>query len=462
VALAFLGTRAMAHLTAMQIPLLNAVRTDPRAIAFTAAGAVLTGIIFGIAPALQAAGGTAAEALKETARGTTAGKGRNWLRSGLVVAEIAFACVLLVGAGLLVRSFVQVLDVNLGFHPERAAAVRVDPNSKMAAKDIPPYFAEVLRRARMIPGVEAAGLTDALPLGRNRSWGLGAKGQTYPKGQYPNAFVRIVSDGYIRAMGIPVKEGREFEERDGPDAELVMMINETMARRLFPGESAVGKEIRACGPGFAKVVGVVGDVRHLALEQGAGNEAYFSIRQCRDFTSVDLVMRTKLPLTELAPAVRAELRPVAPEVPGNDFRLLTGLVDKAVSPRRFLVWLLGGFAAFAVVLASLGIYGVVAYSVSQRTQEIGIRMALGASAAGLQAGIVARTLGLAAMGMVVGTAVSWAAARSLTGLLFGVTATDPATFGGMLAALTCVAALASYVPARRAARIDPAVALRSE
>jgi predicted permease len=271
-----------------------------------------------------------------------------------------------------------------------------------------------------------------------------------------------VSDGYFRAMGISLREGRDITERDTPDTDPVMVINETMAQRLFPGQSALGKEVRGCGPKFARVVGVVGDVRHLALEQGAGLEMYFSIRQCNGASSVDLVTRTKVPPQEIAPALRAELRPIAPNLPGGDFRLLTGLVDKAVSPRRFVVWLLGGFAAFAVVLASLGIYGVVAYSVSQRTQEIGIRMALGASAAGLQAGIVARTLLLASLGMVLGTAVSWAAARALTGLLFGVTATDPATFGGMLAALTCVAALASYVPARRAARIDPAVALRAE
>ena len=463
VALAFLGTRAMAHLTAMQIPLLNAVRMDLRAVALAAAGAVLTGIVFGIAPALQAAGGTAAEALKETARGTTAGKGRNWVRGALVVAEIAFACVLLVGAGLLVRSFLRVLDVNLGFQPERAAAIRVDPDrSYQTQAQQNSYYDEVLRRARGMQGVTAAALTDALPLGRNRTWGAGEKGHTYAKGQYPIAFVRVVSDGYFRAMGIPLREGRDITERDTPETEPVMVINETMARRLFPGQSALGRELRGCGPKFDRVVGVVGDVRHLALEQGSGMEMYFSIRQCGDASSVDLVTRTKTPPAELAGALRAELRPVAPNLPGGDFRLLTGLVDKAVSPRRFVVWLLGGFAAFAVVLASLGIYGVVAYSVGQRTQEIGIRMALGASAAGLQARIVGRTLGLAAVGMAVGTAVSWAAARALTGLLFGVTATDPATFGGMLALLTAIAAAASWLPARRAARIDPAVALRAE
>jgi predicted permease len=463
VALAFLGTRAMAHLTAMQIPLLNAVHTDLRAVAFTVAGAVVTGMIFGIAPALQAAGGTAAEALKETARGTTAGRGRNWVRGALVVAEVAFACVLLVGAGLLVRSFVRVLDVNLGFHPEQAAAIRVDPDRSYKTQEQQNrYYDEVLRRARGMQGVTAAALTDALPLGRNRTWGAGEKGHTYPKGQYPTAFVRIVSDGYFQAMGIPLREGRDITERDTPETEQVMVINQTMAQRLFPGQSALGREVRGCGPKFARVIGVVGDVRHLALEQGAGLEMYFSIRQCNGPSSVDLVTRTKTPPADLAAALRATLRPIAPNLPGGDFRLLTGLVDKAVSPRRFVVWLLGGFAAFAVVLASLGIYGVVGYAVSQRTQEIGIRMALGASAAGLQAGIVGRTLGLAALGMLVGTAVSWAAARAMGGLLFGVTATDPATFGGMLAVLTCVAALASWAPARRAARIDPAVALRSE
>jgi predicted permease len=453
----------MAHLTAMQIPLLNAVRTDVRAVAFTVAGAVLTGIIFGIAPALQAAGGTAAEALKETARGTTGGRGRNWVRGTLVVAEIAFACVLLVGAGLLVRSFVRVMDVNLGFHPEQAAAIRVDPDRSYKTQEQQNrYYDEVLRRARGMQGVTAAALTDALPLGRNRTWGAGEKGQTYPTGQYPTAFVRIVSDGYFQSMGIPLREGRDITERDTPETEQVMVINQTMAQRLFPGQSALGREVRGCGPKFARVIGVVGDVRHLALEQGAGLEMYFSIRQCNGASSVDLVTRTKTPPAELASALRATLRPIAPSLPGGDFRLLTGLVDKAVSPRRFVVWLLGGFAAFAVVLASLGIYGVVGYAVSQRTQEIGIRMALGASSAGLQAGIVGRTLGLAAVGMLVGAAVSWAAARAMGGLLFGVTATDPATFGGMLAVLTCVAAVASWAPARRAARIDPAVALRAE
>jgi predicted permease len=354
-----------------------------------------------------------------------------------------------------------VLDVNLGFRPELAAALRVDPDAHMQSKDVPAYFADVLRRVRAVPGVEAAGLSDALPLGRNRSWGAPAKGQVYGPGQFPDAFVRVVSDGYIHAMGIPLREGRDLDERDGPGADPVMLINETMARTLFPGDTAIGKiMLRPCGVD-RRIVGVVGDVRHLALEQGAGMEMYMPIRQCRDFASVDLVVRTKVPPAELAPAVRAALKPIAPNLPGKDFRTLQTLVDKAVSPRRFVVLLLGGFAVFALILASLGIYAVVSYSVSQRTQEIGIRMALGAPAGRLQAGMVAKTLGLAAIGMLVGAAASLALAREFGGLLYGVTFSDPLTFMGALMALTAVAAMAGYFPARRASRIDPSVALRA-
>jgi len=460
VLLAVVGTRALAHLDAINIPLLQNVRMDTTALAFTLVMAVLTGLIFGLAPALQAPATALHDALKDTSRGSTEGKQRSWIRSSLVVSEIAFACVLLVGAGLLIRSFLRVLDVNLGFRPERAAALRVDPDARYSTQaQQNAYFNEVLRRVKSVPGVEAAGLTDALPLGRNRSWGAGAKGQVYKRGQYPNAFVRVVSDGYLKAMGIPLRAGRDIAEQDTPSSQPVIMINETMARRLFPGENALGKIIRACGE--RSVVGVAGDVRHLALEQGAGLEMYLPIRQCHDFASVDLVVRTTLPPGELAAGVRAALKPIEPNLPGNEFRTLGQLVDKAVSPRRFVVLLLGGFAFFALVLASLGIYGVISYSVSQRTQEIGIRMALGASAGNLQARIIMQTLGLAAAGMLLGLGASLALARALGGFLYGVTSTDPVTFLGMLIVITAVAAAAGYLPARRASRIDPMAALRA-
>ena len=458
--LAAAGTHILAHVEALSIPLLVNVRMDFTILAFCLMAAVLTGVVFGLAPALQVPANALHDALKDTARGSTAGKSRNWIRGALVVSEIAFACVLLAGAGLLVRSFLRVLEVHLGFQPENAATVRVDPDARYSTQaQQNAYFDEVLRRAREIPGVHAAGLTDALPLGRNRAWGSPAKGQVYPPGKFPNAFVRIVSDGYFKAMGVALIAGRDISERDTPSTEPVIAINETMARTLFPGQNAVGQIVLACGE--RRVVGVVGDVRHLALEQASGMEMYLPMRQCNDFASVDLVVRSSLPPAELAGSVRAALKPIAPNLPGKDFRTLQQLVDKAVSPRRFVVLLLGGFAVFALLLASLGIYGVVSYGVNQRTQEIGIRMALGASASRLQAGIIAQTLGLAALGMLIGAAASRLLAGALGGLLFGVTANDPLTFLGMPLVLTIVAAIAGYLPARRASRIDPSIALRA-
>lgn len=454
------GTRLLASLEALSIPLLANVRVDFTVLAFCLIAAALTGVVFGLAPALQAPLTAVHDVLKDTTRGTTGGKSRNWIRSGLVVSEIAFACVLLVGAGLLIRSFLRVLDVNLGFRPENAATVRVDPDASYSTQPQQnAYFDDVLRRVRAIPGITAAGLTDNLPLGRNRSWGTPAKGQVYPPGKFPNSFIRIVTDGYRQAMGITLVAGRDLSERDTPATEQVIAINETLARTLWPGQSAVGQLMRACGE--RRVAGVFGDVRHLALEQGAGMEVYIPMRQCRDISSVDLVVRGSLPPADIAAGVRAALKPIVPNLPGNDFRMLQTLVDRSVSPRRFVAALLGGFALFALLLASLGIYGVVSYGVTQRTQEIGIRMALGASASGLQAGIIGQTLILAAIGMAIGAAASAILARSLGGLLFGVTAADPLTFLSMPAVLALVAAIAGFLPARRASRIDPSIALRA-
>jgi len=430
-------------------------------VAFALGMALLAGLTFGMAPALHVPATAVHETLKATGRGSTEGKQHHWIRATLVVAEIAFACVLLVGAGLLMRSFLQVLDVNLGFRPERTAALRVDTDRRFTSKaEQNAYYDDVLRRMRDLPGIEAAGLTDALPLGRNRAWGAAAKGQVYAPGQYPNAYVRIVSDGYMKAMGIPIRAGRDLSPQDTPASDPVIVINETMARRLWPGEDALGKFV-VSGRNPRRVVGVVADVRHLALEEGSGLEMYIPLRQTGDFSSVDLVVRTALPPAALASGVRAALQPLDPTLPANEFRTLQQMVDKAVSPRRFVVLLLGGFAGFALLLASLGIYGVISYSVHQRTQEIGIRMALGASATDVQVRIVVQTLGLAAIGIAIGTTASWALARLLRGFLFGVTATDPLTFAGMVLILAGVAVAAGYLPGRRASRIDPMTALRA-
>ncbi|HXC86355.1 MAG TPA: ABC transporter permease [Candidatus Cybelea sp.] len=458
--LAFIGTRALAHLTSVSIPLLSDVRIDARVLGFTLVAALLTGLLFGLVPALQVQDSKLHDTLKDSNRGSSQGRGHAWIRGALVVSEIGLACVLLVGAGLLIRSFLRVLDVNMGFLPERAAALRIDPNSSYKTQEQKnSYFTEALHRVMDIPGIEGAGLSDSLPLGHNRSWGVAAKGVQYTPETYPNGFPRIISDGYFHAMGIPLKAGRDFTERDTKGALNVIILNETLAKNLWPGEDAIGKIVRADDP-ERTVVGIVGDVHHMALEEGSGNEFYIPMRQTQDYGTVDLVVRTSLPTSELASRLREALRPIEPDLPTANMRTLQTMVDRAVSPRRFVVWLLGGFAAFALVLASLGIYAVISYSVSQRTPEIGIRMALGASAEMLERSILLQTLGLAGMGMVVGTVASWALARTLSGLLFGVTSSDPVTFAGMLVILTGVAALAGYLPARRASRIDPMSALR--
>jgi predicted permease len=457
--LAFAGTRVLAHLTSVSIPLLSDVRIDGSVLGFTLAAALLTGLLFGLMPALQVRDVKLHDTLKDANRGSSQGRGHVWIRGALVVSEIGLACVLVVGAGLLIRSFLRVLDVNLGFVPERAAALRIDPNSSYKTQDERnTYFNEALRRVKEIPGIEAAGLSDFLPLGHNRSWGIAAKGVQYTPQNYPEGFPRIISDGYFRAMGIPLKEGRDFTERDTKDALLVTILNEECAKTLWPGEDPIGKIVAE--DEYRTVVGVVGDVRHMALEEGSGNEFYIPIRQTQDYGTVDLVVRTSMPTAELASRIREALRPIEPNLPTANLRTLQTLVDRAVSPRRFVVILLGGFAGFALVLASLGIYAVISYSVNQRTQEIGIRMALGASAETLQRSILLQTLGLAGIGMVVGIVASWALARTLSGLLFGVTASDPVTFAAMLVILTAVAAIAGYLPARRASHIDPMAALR--
>lgn len=456
-ALAAIATKAFAAAPNLSIPLMRYITVDRTATVFTLLTAVLTGLVFGIVPAVQQSRGDLNESLKDSSRGSSGG--HSWIRSLLVVSEVAMACVLLVGAGLLIRSFVRVLDVDIGFQPARAATLRVDPpRSYKGADQVIGYFNEVLRRTREIPGVDSAGLTDALPLGRNRSWSVPAKGQTYPPGQFPDEFIRIISDGYFQAMRIPLRAGRDFTEHDRVGAPQVAIVNESMARRMWPGEDPIGQIL--LNPNPVTVVGVVADVRHLALEKDSGLELYFPIRQTGDFSSVDIVVRAKNDPAALAGAVRAALLPLNPGLPANEFRPLETLVDKAVSPRRFIVLLLGGFAAIALILASLGIYGVISYSVSQRTQEIGIRMALGASGRHVRFRVLRQAMTLALAGVVVGAIGAWVAGRLLGSLLYGVSAGDPLTFAVMVVMLTIVAMAAAYFPARRASMVDPMTALR--
>ena len=461
--LAWAATRALSGLQAMSIPMLQSVRVDGTALLFTVLVALATGLLFGLAPALQLSGAAVSEALKDSNRGSSQGKRGAWVRGALVISEIALACILLVGAGLLMRSFLHVLDVDLGFQPARAAVWTIETGSRFKTNTQQNGFYDGLRHSvEAVPGVESAGVTDCLPLGRNRSWGIRAKGVTYGPGQQPLVYPRLVSPGYIGAMKIPLRAGRDFTEHDTAESQRVIVVNQTLARTVWPGLDPIGQEAFITdNKTLWRVVGVVGDVRHSSLEQAGGSELYLPLSQAGS-SSVELVVRTKLAPEAVAPAVRAALRKVDAGLPTAEFRTLEDVVDRAVSPRRFVVMLLGGFALLALLLASLGIYGVVSYSVNQRTQEIGIRMALGASAGHVQLRVLRETVGLALAGSLLGVVGAAAVARLLASLLFGVQPGDALTFVAMTLVLTSVAALAGYLPARRASRIDPMLALRSE
>ena len=463
VAIAFAVTRGVSATNAISIPLLHAVQVDATALGFTLIIAVSTGLLFGIVPALQISGAREHDALRDSTRGSSEGKSHAWIRGSLVVSEVALACVLLVGAGLLLRSFVTLLEVDLGFQPEHAVAWRVDAsgrfeNSEPGARVA--FYERLVAAFKAVPGVESVGLTDTLPLGRNRGWGIRAKGVDYPEGG-PGAQPRMVDHGYIEAMRIPVIAGRNFNAYDTRDSERVMVINEAAAQRLWPGQNPIGQIAIVGNNREWRIVGVVQNVRHSSLEEESGNEMYMNIRQQGDWGAIDVVVRTKLPLESIAPGIRAALRSLDPTLPTGDFQTLGQIVDRAVSPRRFILMLLGAFTAVALLLASLGIYGVVSYSVNQRTQEIGIRMALGASAADVRRRVLAKTLALASIGIVIGVAGSFVVSRLIASLLYGVAPTDPLTFAVMMLVLTLIALLAGYLPARRASRIDPMSVLRS-
>lgn len=457
-AIGVVATRVLAGLTAFKLPLLGRVAVDGWAVTVAVGLSLVVGLAIGILPAMRAPSDVN-DTLKEGQRGGAGNRRQTRARGVLVIAEMAAACMLLVGAGLLIRSFQNLVSQELGYRPEHLVAVRVDRTTRFSKiAEAAQYYDDVLRRVRALPGVTDASISDLLPFAGDRSWAVMGEGQVYKRGEMPEAFIRVVSDGYFKTMGISIIGGRDFTPGDIGDAPAVVIVNETLARTLWPGRNPVGQLI-ANGTLPMRVIAVVRDVRHGQLEKPFTNELYYPIGQA-GFSVANLVVRTTLPTGQVASSVRDAILPIAPNLPKNQWRSLQELVDAVASPRRFVMLLVGGFAAFALLLASLGIYALVSYSVSQRTREIGIRIALGASARRVRSSVMSQTLRLAASGLVLGVAAALLLARLLQGVLFGVGAADPASYASALVILGAVALVAGYLPARRASRVDPSVALR--
>jgi len=461
--LAYALTSYVAHQEAIALPLLSQVRVDSAALEWTLLITLVTTAVFGLVPGLRVAAGNVQEALKNSGHGMSGSSRHERLRSAMVVAEIALSCVLLVGGGLLLRSFLNTLHVDMGFQPGRASVIKIDYDQSGDGVKRGAVLQELMRRVHAIPGVTEVGVADMLPLGRNRSWQFSAKEHPPLKGEIDAAMARIVTPGYLAAMGMHLREGRDFnwldaDRKGGPNREHVVILNEAAAHHFWPGTDALGK-MGVVDGGDARVIGVISDVRQISLETNAGPEIYLPVMQA-DAEGAELVVRSDLPASALSTSVMAALRAANPGQPATTLEPLTGIVDHAVSPRRFFLVLVLAFAGLGLMLASLGIYGVIAYSVTQRTQEIGIRMALGATMQQVQIAVMRKTLRLTAVGIGLGTAVSFVVARTMAALLFGTGTTDPITYLGMIGLLSTVAAVAGYIPARRAARIDPAVALR--
>ncbi|HUG55425.1 MAG TPA: ABC transporter permease, partial [Vicinamibacteria bacterium] len=467
--LAYWGVRGLVASLPANVPRADEIRVDGIVLAFTAALAVFTGLLFGIAPAWKISSGGVQKALREEGRGTV-GPAHHRLRNTLVVTEIALALVLLVGAGLLVRSFARVLGADAGFRPEGVLTAslplpqgRFPEGNQRAA-----FVRQVVERVQAVPGVQAA--SAALPLlgGWQSSFTLEGRPEP-PAGQLPSADITRVTPAYFRAMGVRVLEGRAFSERDTAEAPPVAIVDETFVRTHYPGESALGKRFRfgsSRSSGEQKVlwpeiVGVVGHVKNYGVDQDSRVEVYLPYDQS-PVSGATLIVRAERDPAALSSAVREAVKAVDPEVPVYSIRTLEELVSDRTAERRLAVMLITVFAAVALLLAGVGIYGVMSYAVAQRTQEIGIRMALGAERRDILRMVLRHGSLMAVTGVVVGLAAALALARLITSLLFQVSATDPPTFSTVPVVLIGVALLACYIPARRATRVDPLVALRDQ
>ena len=467
-ALAFWAVKALVALAPADIPRLHEVALDGRVVAFTAALSMLTGIVFGVAPALQASRADLTEALKEGSR-TIAGGHR--VRRALVVAEVALSLVVLIGAGLLINSFARLQDVAPGFDPSRLLTFRLAPSTaKYTFEKSEQLYADVFSQLASKPGVEAVAAIDALPFsgyGGDRSFFLEAK-LNPPPSEKPDEQVRFVSAGYFSAMRIPLRVGREVTPRDTLRSPRVAVVNEALANKYWPHEDPIGKRVAfdRQEPAWYEVVGVVGNIRHRTLDAAEKPELYVPYSQplFQGWTArpMFIVVRTSFQPTSAAGAVREVVASIDPDQPISSVRTMEDRIGESLGRRRFNTLLLSLFAALAVTLAAIGIYGIVAFAVAERTHEIGVRLALGARPRHVLAMIVADGMALVLAGTALGLAGAAAATRVMASQVFGISATDAATFAVVTIALALVGCCACLVPARRAIMLDPVTTLRAE
>jgi putative ABC transport system permease protein len=466
--LAWWGMDLLLAAIPIDIPFWMKFDLDGRVLGFTSACSLLTGFVFGTAPALEASNPDLNETLKEGGRGS-AGGGRHRLRSLLVVSEIALSLVLLVGAGLMMRSFISLQSVDAGIKPEGVLTMNValrganyrEPEKRIA------FFSQLIERVKAIPGVQSAGTISGLPLGGS-NWGRSLTVEGRPVlsvGEAPSINHCVISPDYFSAMGIGILKGRVFDDRDSREAPKVTIIDERLAREYWPNEDPIGKRIRFGPPEdnepWHTILGVVGDVRHERLDAQTRKSVYLPYVQV-PIGGSSIAVRTEGRPENVIAAVRAQVRELDPDLPVTRIMPMTEVVARSVWQPRLYTVLFGVFAAVALILATVGIYGVMSYAVTQRTREIGLRMALGAQRTDVLKLVVGQGILLAAVGVGVGLVAAIALTRLMSTLLFGVTATDPITFAAVSMLLSGVALGACFIPARRAAKVDPMIALRYE
>ena len=467
VVLAIWGLDLLRSIGAQTVPRLAEVSLDLRVLLFTLLTAVATGIIIGLIPALASGKPELTEALKEGGRGATSGLRRNRLRNALVIAEVALALVLLVGASLLLKSFVRLQSVHPGFEPKNVLTMEVAlPLLKYPrGKPVADFYVEATRRVKALPGVEAAAFTTILPLsGTNSDSSFAIEGRdSRAEKVFPDEEIRGVTPEYFSVLQVPLLQGRFFNEGDQLDGPGVVIVNNSFAKKWFPNQEAVGKRITFSGTRkpdvkWITIVGVVGDMRHRGLDLEPKPEYYFAHNQ-NPYRGMILAVRSTQDPRSLTSAIRREISQLDPDLPAANVRTLEQVAADSIAPRRLSVVLIGVFAAVALVLASVGIYGVMSFLVVQRTHEMGVRMALGAQRSDVLRLVLGRAAKLVLIGTAVGLVLGIMSSRALRAMLFNVGAFDPMTFFTVTLILIAVSLLASYIPAVRATKADPMIAL---